>query len=551
MRRLLVTLSNGKSSEIEVPEELSQEEVIAQIESNVKQSFEGVDIAGIEQLGGSEQPQEPTQAEPVKEEDSFSKGIVRELMPETMAAAEEGAQFPIMESMRDLFSLPGRALSTNVEHAYQGATGQEIDPTALARTAEESDFVGSVTRDPTNLPAMAIPVARAIKPLARVISKAPTFLRPALSGAAEGLAEEVVSGAIRGDVDPTNMALGTGIGGTFGGIGGKMGSIARDKFGAIMPNAAFRNMPDATKEADISKVYKGLEGYGGVDYDLPSRLKDIRGEQSRLGQMKQQAIMGSQEVAEEFPSVRQEMLEGAQSPFDDEVSRVTNLVTEGRAAPDDTQKYLAELEDVKNKYLKDVRVDLPEEITVENAIESINQGVAGANEWQTDLLKMFETRKTMDKSLKNAYKRAGAGKGIPEKDEAIWFGRTYLNKRIDNTVNAIEDRLQAQVQKTPNHAKSIEALEKMQGLKKRLEEAKDLPNLYRQEEILEKLGGGRIEKTSSELFRGGGLKSFLLPQSGIRERQMSGAVQSIPLQHLGKDMYREENKAPTSFLRGI
>jgi hypothetical protein len=453
-------------------------------------------------------------------------------------------------------------------------------------------FMTDVTEDPTLLPSMFIPGAAAKKfapKLAPVVagigtkvapyitaasSKAPTLTKVG-KGIATKVAPRVGAGATEGylsskargelldqDVSSEDTQFETLLGGglgTLGALGSKGSDIAYEQFKTLIPNVKAKMLSRSEfNERYLKDAYEQIPFRGRVDYDIRGRLDDISDQISDLGNIKSTALKDADDFiidkvdinfGPEDLTTAEMIRSGIESSIDDKVRSVQDLLESKQMSPDYATKYLRELKRYIKNYVKESpsfndKVSLKGfggEGTYRNPI-SIDKLQTTLKDFPDDpealqtihsLVKMFESRKTLDDELQKTYKKLARGTEISEKEEAARATRDILNTNIQETINMLDGYLDDASSYTPEQLETLQKV--VTKIRTDYDKAKELPSLYGQRDILESIGGGNVDKATPNLFGAqtlwSDIKGTILPASGIRLRQL-GELSDAPVRGL-------------------
>lgn len=491
-----------------------------------------------------------------------------------------------VSGVKDIFSAPFRMAGAGLDVALSPtqATGEKFTESfskrggEMAAGEEPRTFVGqigqSILRDPWNVPMMATGpgwITSAVEK-SPVLSKAPRFVQKGVESGIKGGTEEVARGVVEGELDPTQMAMGTLFSGALGSVGDVLQQKALKKFKELPTKSAKESMGGEASpayEKTVQETYEGLSPVGS-DYNLPSRMKKLKSEQSRLGAMKEKAYRESEELADELGTrlpAAEAQWTGAEA-FAGEKQRILDQVKSRNMSPSRAQEYADELAKVEGEYF-DKLMEQGSEIAMltkdtptkefatrlgymtqdlKDAEGNLLSSIFGKDQvaqmqrvgkfYESDLIKLFNARKAMDEDLRRAYGKAGKGIKLTTKEDAYLFGRKTLNQMIDAKLAQIESEISSM---PPEYIDIV-----WTPIKKALKESEGLPSLYRQEELIRSIGGGNIKKTTPSLANRTGILpfgagEFLLPASGMRERQV-GELLSNPLiqRQIKEQTYRND-----------
>ncbi len=418
MRVILVVLDNGQSSQVEIPDELSQDEAITQIEGQLP---EGTSIASLEQVSATEAPVDPAEQElesaiqgaeqylsrddrasefmsqwdgmnltqqaqavskqfgvPVPE--AYEKLVSRphEALAEMKAVAlgeeQPGYGSRLYAGLKDAGSGAGRVIGAGVDALLGGGDADFMESMSkrggeMPSEAERGLFgaIGqSIVRDPFIAPMAAVMPHLAVESqFAKIpyLASKP-IVQKAIASGVEGLAEETARGGLESlfegaKFDPAQIALGGGISGGMGAGSGALGKYSKDLF-KTLPTQAVKKRLGGVESPKAAKVLgETYEDLGGLfDYNIPKRLDKIKAEQARLGKTKGQSyeeLAKMSDPAEELVGKQQ----SAQA-FGDETQKIINLVEDRKVSPPAAKDYLEELKNVEQTYFEGVGPYMPE-----------------------------------------------------------------------------------------------------------------------------------------------------------------------------------------------
>lgn len=507
---------------------------------------------------------------------------LNEVMFYELEGDEAGTLSRAVSGVKDMFSAPGRVVGATVDAILspRDVTGESFTESmgqregALPEGGEQRNLFGNIAqtiiRDPFAPPMGSLKAPAAIekviekagKAVAKGPSWAPKVVEGITRGGIQGAAEETTRGVVEGNLDPTTVALGTLLSGGLGGIGGKLQDMAFRKFS----NQPSKSMIDKlggieNAEAPLFSTFEGLGTPIGPDYNISNRINKIKSEQSRLGQMKEGAYQKATDLSNIYANVRGTT--ATARSFEDEADKIVKLVGNRSMSQEAATNYLNELANVRSQYFENIDRFLPNESTIRETrgdvgkvaklLEDIpNQRTAAAASasanniyggiantlgmnLEGDILKLFNARKAMDADLQRVYGKAGKGVKLTDKENAYLFGRSQLNAQIDATLDALSNQLQASGDKT--------SLKALNLIMETLDETKNLPSLYSQEEILRSIGGGRTGKSFDALTKGA-IEQALFPASGARQRQIGDLLMSPLFQRQLKEQTYRDDTSP-------
>jgi hypothetical protein len=225
--------------------------------------------------------------------------------------------------------------------------------------------------------------------------------------------------------------------------------------------------------------------------------------------------------------------------FDDELMKINKSAEANVINPRARTEILTELNDFKQQHFKEVRIPKTKNEGFDSAIAHLESEDIITGETISDINKMFNARKAIDKESQKLYNKIGKDKKLDDKDQAKLFSRRLLNNAIDDKIGAIRT-----LAMESGDESIISAMKKIDA---DLGEAKELSSLYGQLELLSNMGGGILTESTPYSFTATGAMSKIpfgnqvYPPSGIRERQLGKLMTQQPtLAPIKATAYRDE-----------